>query len=79
MSKADKSYLADLFKQPCTCVQTSGTQEGTILKFATFYLKIYDDEDNASYNVQGYRYNSPMRIFDDHVPANKMREYASRF
>lgn len=79
MSNVDKSYLAKLFKQPCTCFQTSGTQEGTILKFATFYLKIYDDEDNNSYNVQGYRYNSPVRIIDDHVPVNKMREYAAKF
>lgn len=79
MSNVDKRYLAKLFKRPCKCFQTSGTQEGTILKFATFYLKIYDDETNNSYNVQGYRYDSPMRILDDHVSANMMREYAAKF
>lgn len=75
----DKSNLADLFREPCECIQTSGTQQGIILKFHTFYLKIYDSDKEDSYIVEGYRYGYDSAIFTDIVPTNKMRNYASKF
>lgn len=75
----DKSNLAELFRQPCTSIQTTGTQEGVILKFRSFYLKIYDDNREDGYIVEGYRYfhNSP--LFCDKVPVTQMRSYAAKF
>lgn len=71
--------LAKLFPWHCSCVKTRGTQEGTILKFPTYYLKIYDGKNGNSYIVQGYRYDSGNPIFTDNIPVSKMREYASKF
>lgn len=74
----DKSNLVELFKQPCEKIQTTGTQEGIILKFQSFYLKIYDDHDE-SYIVQGYRYNASVPMFVDKVSAKEFRRYAASF
>lgn len=75
----DKTNLVELFNQPCTCVQTRGTQEGIILKFHSFYLKIYDDTSEDLYIVTGYRYGNDTPIFCDRVHSYEMRDYASKF
>lgn len=75
----NKDQIASYFKFPCEVIKTRGTQEGMILKFATFYLKIYDDNVENTYIVEGYRYDCPALIFRDVVAANRMREYAERF
>lgn len=77
--KSNKDEIASYFKYPCEVIRTRGTQEGMILKFATFYLKIYDDNVENLYIIEGYRYDSSGIIFQDKVPATQMREYASRF
>lgn len=75
----DMSSLADLFHIPCECIQTRGIQDGVILKFATFYLKIYDSSGKDSYTVEGYHYKNNSVLFKDCVPYNRMRQYASQF
>lgn len=75
----DKNNLAELFNKPCECIQTRGTQQGIILKFTTFYLKIYDSDEEDSYIVEGYKYGINSAIFTDIVPTNKMRSYAAKF
>lgn len=74
----DKTKWAELLNRPCECIGTRGTQEGIILKFSTFYLKIYDDKCENSYIVKGYRYNTTNPMFTDSVKESDMREYATR-
>ncbi len=76
----EKENLHDLFPLPCEQFRTNGVGDGVILKFKTFYLKIYDyDTDVCSYVVQGYLYHNQNPTIVDIVPYNKMREYASKF
>lgn len=75
----DKDNLAELFRQPCTSFRTTGTQEGVILKFHSFYLKIYDDDCEDRYIVEGYRYFHNFPSFCDKVPVSQMRSYAAKF
>lgn len=75
----DKSELKDLFPLPCTLVETRGIGNGIILKFKTFYLKIYDDPKEDSYIVKGFRYTESNPVFEDNIRTNRFREYASQF
>lgn len=68
--------LKNLFHQPCECITTQGIQDGIILKFATSYLKIYDNKKNNSYHIEGYRYTCNTPVFIDDVPYNQIRQYA---
>lgn len=79
LSGNDKSDLKELFPLPCTYVETRGIGNGIILKFKTFYLKIYDDLKNDSYIVKGFRYTESNSIFEDSIRTKQMREYASQF
>ena len=79
-NNTDKSNLYELFQLPCVPVPTSGTQLGMILRFRTFYLKIYDtDEYEDVYNIKGFRYNETNPVFEENVPGFRMREFASQF
>lgn len=72
----DKIDLGELFNMPCETIRTNGVQDGVVLKFASFYLKIYDAEKKDSYIVEGYRYGISAPIFTDCVPYKHMRRYA---
>lgn len=76
----EKSELPNYFPLPCTAINTTGMQLGIILKFRTFYLKIYDsDKVQNSYIVEGWLYNNPRRVFEDVISVNRIREYALQF
>lgn len=75
-SDADEE-LKKLFPLHCDLVKTTGPEDGVILKFKTFYLKIYDDR--GQYQIYGYRYNEELPVISDNVSYLKIREYASRF
>lgn len=77
---SDKNKLQDYFQIKCkSCIPTGGLDYGVILKFATFYLKIYDSKDRNSYVVQGFLYKNPEMIFEDSIPLNGFKHYASMF
>lgn len=59
-------------------IHTRGTEEGVILKYRCFYLKVYN-ESGTNYLVQGYRYGDQVPRFEDHISLTKMMEYASQF
>lgn len=65
------------FHHVIECFHTNGTQEGLILKFCNFYLKVYDNEKNDSYIIEKYCYGIVNPIKVDTVPFNRIREYAS--
>lgn len=73
-------HLHELF--PLTCIAsipTSGVQHGRVLKFKTFYLKIYEQGINGDFNIQGYLYNKQNPMFIDEVSSNQLRSYAAQF
>lgn len=71
--------LPELFPLPCQSFMTQGLQKGMVLKFRTFYLKIYDDPNSSAYIVQGYRYDKQNPVIIDKVPWTTMRRYAKQF
>lgn len=73
----DKNQLQSYFPQATHIFRTSGTREGTIIKFNTFYLKIYDDDKEDTYIVEIYRYGCNDPVMIDSVPLKNMREYAA--
>jgi hypothetical protein len=60
---------------------TRGMAEGIILRFKTFYLKIYPaSNDTSMYVVYGFSLLSPNKeMFKHEVPISKMTRYASQF
>ena len=71
--------LHELFPLPCESFSTAGIGDGVILKFRTFYLKIYDRPKDGAYLVQGFTYNKRNPLIIDHVPWTQMRKYAEQF
>ena len=77
---ADDDDISKLF--PLTALasfRTDGVQDGIVVKFKTFYLKIYDDDHDYVYNVKGYRYMNPIPVFEVDVPVTKFNKFASQF
>ena len=77
----DKGWIQSLFPMHSTAIHTTGgICDGLILKFKSFYLKIYDaDGDNPRYLIQGYRYGEDDPVFEDYVNRSDMRKYANQF
>ena len=59
-------------------IHTSGTEEGVILKYHSFYLKIYNNSIEE-YTIYGYCYGDEVPRFTDNIPLNRMRTYGSQF
>lgn len=79
LRNTDKSELHELFPLPSLSIPTRGTNMGVILRFKTFYLKIYDHNQEDAYRIQGFRYNEQNPVFEDIVLQWELRTFASRF
>jgi len=79
LRNTDKSNLHELFPLPSKSIETRGTNMGVILRFQTFYLKIYDDVGIDGYRIKGYRYHEQHPVFDVVVPAFQLREFGMQF
>lgn len=75
----NKEELHKLFPLKCTTILTDGVQAGVVLKFKTFYLKIYDDKKEDSYTIHGFRYHEQNPVFVENIRSWRMRDFASRF
>ena len=71
--------LHKLFELRPIQIRTRGTEAGIILRFRTFYLKIYDAEVEQSYAVFGFRYHEKNPVFKEIVPASKFGDFAHQF
>lgn len=76
---SNEESLQQMFILPSTLIRTSGTQEGIVLKFKTFYLKIYDGDGEESYLVKGFRYKNPKPIIEETIKTSDFRRYARKF
>jgi len=75
-----ENEISECFILPHTMVKTTGIGNGFILRFKTFYLKMYPNEKIAStYTVEGYRYNEGIPVFKDCIRLNDIKSYALRF
>lgn len=79
LRSTDKDDLYKLFPLPSKSFTTRGMHIGIIIKFQTFYLKIYDHESENAYMIQGYRYHEQDPVFEKDVHAFQLREFASQF
>ena len=80
MRETDKSDFDKLFPLPLILIPTTGTQDGVILRFKTFYIKIYDAkryEDGLV--IQGFRYNETNPVFEEEIQSFHLKEFASQF
>jgi hypothetical protein len=69
--------IEQMFPIPCYGFITRGLRDGIILRFKTFYLKIYDED--KSYNIQGYRYNEDASVFNIIIHENQFRDFCLKF
>lgn len=79
MRITDKMELWEMFPLPSRTVPTRGIQAGVILQFKTFYLKIYDDQKEDAYLVQGFRYHEQHPVFERMVPTWEFRDFGRQF
>lgn len=79
ISCTNRDDLHKFFPIPAVSFQTSGMQHGVVIRFKTFYLKIYDDESKYAYIVKGYRYGEINPVFEENVSVTKFRRFASQF
>jgi hypothetical protein len=70
-----------LFPLPNQSSQIGVIANGIIIKFNTFYLKIYDYDksEDYCYKVMGYLYQDDRLIFEDIVSCKQFKMYASQF
>lgn len=71
--------IHELFPIPCESYETTGFADGVIIRFKTFYLKIYDDEHENAYIVYGYRFNETQPVFIYRVQWKDFKTFANRF
>jgi hypothetical protein len=78
-----RSYYTDdlqrFFPLPSELLYTEGIGDGIILKFKTFYLKIYDDDYGDGYVIYGYRYHINTPVFTEKVPFCMLDQFGKRF
>ena len=73
----DITELYKYFTIPCESYEAGIIDSGIVLKFNTFYLKIYDSKKTDSYQVLGYRYYESAPTFDVMIRYNRFKEFAS--
>ena len=59
-------------------VPTTGINNGVIVKYRTFYLKVYDNPKAGNYDISGYLYNTSEPKFTFHVPYHMLTEFTSQ-
>ena len=79
VSVTNRDDLHKLFPLPSKSFQTDGIQDGVVIRFETFYLKIYDDRYKYAYDVKGYKYNETNPVFEETVSVSNFRNFASQF
>ena len=78
----DNFQLEELLKTfpiPGNVIPLTGIGGGYLVKFETFYLKVYDDQTTSAYVVEGYLYGEnqlPTREFL--IPYNQFREFSDQ-
>lgn len=75
----DEQSVQSMFPLPSLLIETRGSQEGIILKFKTFYLKLYDGLKEDTYTVKGFRYHAQNPVFEADVRTAMMRKFAAQF
>ena len=73
--------IPSLFPIPNQSFQIGIISDGIIIKFNTFYLKIYNytESEDYCYKVMGYLYQDDRLVFEDIVSCKQFKMYASQF
>jgi hypothetical protein len=75
----DINDISRHFKLKHTCIETAGIGDGVIIKFKTFYLKIYEDISGGIYDISKYMYNcsDPSKTWK--IPHKHFKHFAKSF
>lgn len=76
---SDMGHIAEMFPLPSTVVSTSGNMKGIIIRFKTFYFKVYQANFENTFNFQGFRYNEHNPVVDENVRRADLRAFAAMF
>lgn len=79
LRNTDKSTIHEVFPLPSLNIPTRGTNMGVILRFKTFYLKVYDDTGEDGFLIKGYRYRKQIPVFEYIVLTKDLRRFAAQF
>ena len=71
--------LHNCFPIKCNLIPIDNVDEGVIIKFNTFYLKIYKNYKFDSYEVTGYLYNISKPKFKCYIKYHKFKEFVYYF
>jgi hypothetical protein len=77
----DTTSLENLLRQlpiQGEIVPTTGIGFGVIVRFKTFYLKVYDEKRGSAYRVSGYLYDGNAKVWEYSIPYNQFDRLASQ-
>lgn len=74
----DLMSIGDRFKIPCKTIATGNVEFGVVLRFKTFYLKIYNSGKENGFDVSGFRLWDPEPKFKFVIPYHQFQEFVDQ-
>jgi hypothetical protein len=77
----DTTALEALFGRlpiDCEIIPIAAIRLGIIVRFKTFYLKVYDERGSGTYSVIGYTHQARPPLINFSIPYDKMHEFTSQ-
>lgn len=72
----ETTEISQYFTLDHEVVETTGFGNGLVIKFNTFYLKIYDDIRNSCHIIEGYLYDHSLPVKTWKVTYGKIKGFA---
>lgn len=76
LQNMDRFHLREYIDSPCEIIDTSGEGDGEIIKFRTFYIKVYETDNRWTYTVLWYQYGNAIPFKTEHIDRDCIREWA---
>ena len=70
LQNMDRFHLREYIDSPCEIIDTSGEGDGEIIKFRTFYIKVYETDN------RWYQYGNAIPFKTEHIDRDCIREWA---
>ena len=75
----DIDKISQYFKLDHEVIETTGIGHGVVIKFKTFYLKIYDDINHGHYDIEEYNYTITTPVKKWEITYCKFKRFAESF
>ena len=70
--------LGEFFSIPCSTIPTGHVNNGIVLRFKTFYLKVYNSDKENSFEIHGYRLWDVEAKFVYTIPYHQFEDFAKQ-